>query len=355
MFGRDSFRFRPFTWFLAAVLTILVGVLAIGCFWFASPSYHGPVSDHFDGKQFFNLSPTPHRHRSGFLRWIWTRMPGLWLPLRDEPPGPPPPQRVEGSDLRVTFVNHSTMLIQTAGLNILTDPVWSMRIGPVPWAGPKRHIMPGIRFESLPPIDVVLVSHNHYDHMDLPTLVRLEERFRPAFFAGLGNRKILKDAGLGIVHEMDWWDSSPIQNGVTITFVPSQHFSSRSQCDRDRTLWGGFVISTPGGPIYFASDTGMGPQFEEIKRRFGAPRLAMLPIGAYLPRWFMAPMHLSPEEALDVHETLGAGTSVPTHYGTFRLGDDGQFEAVETLARAIVDRKQSNFLILKPGEGRDIK
>lgn len=354
MFGRESFKFRPFTWFLAAIFMSLVGILAVGCFWFASPPYHGPVSDHFDGKRFFNLKPGEHHRGRSFLRWIWTRREGLWLPLKGTPAGPPPPERVMGTQLRVTFVNHSTLLIQTAGLNILTDPVWSMRIGPISWAGPKRHIMPGIKFEDLPPIDFVLVSHNHYDHMDLPTLMRLESRFHPVFYTGLGNRKILKDAGMGTVHEMDWWDSAQLKEDVAITYVPAQHFSSRSQCDRNCTLWGGFVIAAPGGPIYFASDTGMGPQFEEIKKRFGPPRLAMLPIGAYLPRWFMAQMHLSPEEAVDVHGLLGAGISIPIHYGTFRLGDDGQFEAVESLARTIVDRHQTNFWILKPGEGRNV-
>lgn len=352
MKSKNLFRTRPFTWVLAAIFTLLVCVLAIACFFFSAPKYMGPASDHFDGKHFFNLKPTERGHRGGFLRWIWTRSPGLWLPLKETPPGPPPPERV--SDLRVTHVNHSTVLIQTAGLNILTDPVWSMRIGPVPWAGPKRHIMPGIRFEDLPPIDVVLVSHNHYDHMDLPTLKRLEERFSPLFYTGLGNRKLLKDAGLKKVHEMDWWNSSQVKDDVMLTFVPSQHFSARSQCDHDRTLWGGFVISSPAGVVYFASDTGLGPQFEKIKAKFGSPRLAILPIGAFLPKWFMGPVHLSPEEAIDVHNFLGAGTSIPVHYGTFRLGDDGQFDAQERLARAIVERQEQNFWILKPGDGRNI-
>ncbi len=329
--------------------------MALGCFWFSAPPYHGPASGHFDGKQFHNLVATEHGRFFGFLKWIWTREPGLWLPLREAPSGaPPPPERVEGAVLRVTFVGHSTVLIQTGGLNILTDPVWSERIGPVSWAGPKRHVTPGVKFEDLPPIDVVLISHDHYDHMDLPTLKELEERFHPAFFTGLGNRKMLKDAGLSRVHEMDWWDSSKMGGGVSVTFVPSQHFSSRSYCDRDRTLWGGFVVGSEDGPIYFASDTGMGPHFDMIKERFGAPRLAFLPIAAFLPRWFMGRVHLSPEDAVDVHKMLGAGMSIPVHFGTFRLGDDGQYEAVERLSNALIEREIRNFRILKPGEGMDI-
>lgn len=355
MFGRASFRFRPLTWFLAAIFSLLVGVFAIGCFWFSSPPYHGPRSAHFDGKRFFNIVPTKHAGFFNFLKWIWTREPGLWLPLKETPYAPPPPEKVPGYNLRVTFINHSTVLIQTAGLNILTDPVWSMRIGPVPKiGGPKRHIMPGIRFEDLPPIDVVLISHDHYDHLDIPTLKMLEERFSPVFFTGLGDRKLLKDAGMDKVHEMDWWDSSALSGDVTINFVPSQHFSARSYCDRDRTLWGGFVIETPGGPVYFASDTGMGPHFDMIKERFGTPRVAFLPIAAFLPRWFMGRAHLSPEDAVEVHGQLKASVSIPIHYGTFRLGDDGQFEAPERLANQLISRSIKNFLILKPGEGRDI-
>lgn len=354
MTSRGLFRTRPFTWVLAAIFTLIVCVLAIACFFFSAPRYMGPASDHFDGRRFFNLKRVERGHFGSFLKWIWTRHPGLWLPLKDTPAGPPPPAIVSGKDLRVTFVNHSTVLIQTGGLNILTDPVWSLHIGPFPWTGPKRHIMPGIRFEDLPPVDVVLVSHNHYDHMDLPTLKRLEEKFSPLFYTGLGNRKFLKDAGLKKVHEMDWWDSSPLDGGVTLTFVPSEHFSSRSQCDHDRTLWGGFVIGAPAGVVYFASDTGLGPHFEKIKEKFGQPRLAILPIGAFLPRWFMGPVHLSPEEAIDVHNYLGAGKSMAVHFGTFRLGDDDQFDAALRLARAIIDKSLTNFWILKPGEGRDV-
>lgn len=354
MGSKDIFRTRPFTWVLAAVLTLLVGLMAIGCFFFSAPIYLGPASGHFDGKRFFNLKPVVRGHRGGFLKWIWTRKAGLWLPLKDTPAGPPPPSLVSGKDLRVTFVGHSTVLIQIDGLNILTDPVWSLRIGPVSWAGPKRHVMPGIRFEDLPPIDIVLVSHNHYDHMDLPTLKMLEEKFSPLFYTSLGNRKFLKDAGLKKVHEMDWWDSSQIKDDVALTFIPSQHFSARSQCDHDRTLWGGFVVSSPAGVVYFSGDTGLGPQFEMIREKFGPPRLAIFPIGAFLPRWFMGPVHLSPEEAIDVHNLLGAGTSLAVHFGTFRLGDDGQFDAVERLARAIVDKSETHFRVLKSGEGRDV-
>lgn len=355
MGAKKIFGTRLLTWALAAILTVLVVIMAAACFFFSAPVYRGPATDHFDGRRFFNQAPVERHRFTSFLKWIWTRKTGPWMPFRNAAPGPKPPERVSGKDLRVTFVNHSTVLIQIDGLNILIDPVWSLRIGPVSWYSPRRHIPPGIRFEDLPPIDFVLISHNHYDHLDLPTLKRLAQIHKPRFLTGQGNRKILQEAGIDNVHDLDWWDQVEAKDQTKIFFVPSRHFSSRSFCDHDRTLWGGFVITDPAGVIYFASDTGMGPHFGEIKKRFGSPRLAMLPIGAYLPRWFMSPMHLSPEEALDVHDQLGAGTSMPIHFGTFKLGDDGQFEAQESLARANVDRSITNFWILKPGEGRNVE
>jgi L-ascorbate metabolism protein UlaG (beta-lactamase superfamily) len=242
------------------------------------------------------------------------------------------------------------------GTNILTDPVWSYRIGPFSGLGPARHIPPGIRIEDLPPIDIILLSHNHYDHLDIPTLKILAKRNSAQIYNALGNSALLTKNKIGSSREMDWWEEVNLENGLSITFVPSRHFSSRSMFDRNKTLWGGFVIKGPSGTVYFASDTGMGPHFEEIKKRFGRPRLAILPIGSYLPRWFMAPMHLSPEEALEVHNLLGAGTSLAVHYGTFELGDDGQFEAVEKIQEIMKKEPglEKKFWILMPGEGRDV-
>jgi L-ascorbate metabolism protein UlaG (beta-lactamase superfamily) len=253
-------------------------------------------------------------------------------------------------------VNHATVLIQMDGLNILTDPVWSERIGPVSWAGPKRHRPPGIRFEDLPPIDVVLVSHSHYDHMDMPTLASLRDEHGPRFYTGLGNEPVLAAGGIDGAVEMDWWDEVEIADGVTLAFVPARHFSGRGLCDRNRTLWGGFAIRGPAGTVYFAGDTGAENDFERIRDTYGAPRLAMIPIGAFLPAWFMQPVHTSPEQAVEVHERLGAGVSMPIHYGTFRLGDDGQFEPVERLAKALIERPDAlpDFWIMGFGEGRNV-
>jgi L-ascorbate metabolism protein UlaG (beta-lactamase superfamily) len=313
-------------------------------FFFATPRYRGPRSDHFDGKRFHNPNFVEQDDDS-FLKWMLTREPGRWRKWTDVPPGPPPQRRVDGGRLRLTLINHASTLIQMDGVNILTDPIWSERCSPVSWAGPKRHRPPGIRFEDLPPIDAVLVSHNHYDHLDRPTLRRL----RPSpVITPLGNAAWIPGA-----RELDWWQSTEVK-GVRITIVPAQHFSARAVSDRDASLWGGFVISGPSGNVFFAGDTGWGPHFAQIRERFPSIRLALLPIGAYLPRWFMRPVHIDPNEALDAHAALGAKTSVPMHYGTFRLGDDGETQPLEDLRGAISARGTRGVDILDFGHAADI-
>lgn len=316
----------------------------------AAPFHRAPRSDHFDGKRF-------HNHQSGwqsegsFLKWMATRQSTAWPEWIESTPGPPPPRRVV-SGIRVTHVNHSTVLIQMDGLNILTDPIWSERCSPVSWAGPKRHRAPGLRFEDLPPIDAVLVSHNHYDHMDVATLRRL--RGVP-LFAGLGNAALLARHDVPDAHELDWWDEARLSDAVTITFTPAQHFSARGLTDRNATLWGGFVISGPSGHVYFAGDTGWGKHYEEIRRRFGPMRVALLPIGSYLPRWFMKPAHIDPSEAVDAHLALEAETSIAIHYGTWKLGDDGADQPVEDLKKAIAAKGARGFLVLEHGVGLRIE
>lgn len=307
---------------------------------FAAPKYRGPKSDHFDGKRFLNLKATRHAGARELLRWLLHREHGPWSRWREITPSVPP-ERVGGGELRVTWVNHSTFLVQTGNVNVLTDPIWSQRCSPVQWAGPRRHHAPGIRFEDLPPIDAVLISHNHYDHMDVPTLARLE---RGQTLVGLGNAAFLEGAT-----DLDWWESAPLADGVRVHCVPAQHFSSRGLTDRDANLWCGFVIETPHGAIYFAGDTGWGPHFERIRERFGPMRLALLPIGAYRPEWFMCGVHISPADAVRAAAVLEAETSIPMHYFTFDLADDGQDEPVEVL-RACLREGGPRFEVLAPGE-----
>jgi L-ascorbate metabolism protein UlaG (beta-lactamase superfamily) len=238
-------------------------------------------------------------------------------------------------------------------MNILTDPIWSQRCSPFPFIGPSRHRPPGIRFDDLPPIDLVLVSHNHYDHLDAPTLRALKKRFHAPTLTPLGNSALMARYGIK-GHDMDWWQTRQISS-LNITLVPAQHFCARALSDRDATLWGGFVISGRAGDVYVAGDTGWGDHFAEIARRFPSIRLACLPIGAYLPRWFMKPAHIDPAEAVDAHKVLRASTSVAMHYGTFNLGDDGEMEPVDDLRRAIAANGNPRFWTLGFGEGRDVE
>lgn len=314
------------------------------------------MSNHFDGQQFHNQKPLQQAGFGDFLRWMLHREPGPWREWTDATPGAPPPLRVSDERLRVTFVNHSTVLVQMDGVNMLTDPIWSERASPFSWIGPHRVRPPGVRFEDLPPIHVVMISHNHYDHLDLPTLTRLARKHRPQFIVGLGNAALLQSAGIANVQELDWWQSIELTGGVRLTSTPSQHFSARGLYDRNATLWAGYVVEGTAGVIYFAGDTGYGPHFAQIRERFGPLRLAMLPIGAFRPAWFMSRVHLSPREAVQAHDALNASTSLAIHYGTFRLGDDGQDEPVVALIQAIKDHGDPvpRFWALDFGEGREV-
>jgi L-ascorbate metabolism protein UlaG (beta-lactamase superfamily) len=292
----------------------------------SAPRYRGQITDHFNGRKFHNLEGPSRRGFVDFLRWKLTGKPGEWNKWIDAEPGSPPPNRVDAEKLRITFINHATVLI---------------------------HRAPGLRFEDLPPIDVVLLSHNHYDHLDIATLLRLKKEHDPRFIAGLGNRALLHNNGITDAIELDWWDKTHVSDRVTVNCVPAQHFSGRSLSDLDCTLWCGFVIQTPRGNIYFAGDTAIGGHFKQIKERFGEFRLALLPIGAYLPGWFMHPVHLSPAEAGNIHYLLQPDASVAIHFGTFALGDDGEMEPVRELREAL-GNQISNFWILEHGEGRYI-
>lgn len=314
---------------------LLVIALAGGC----ARYYEGPQSPHFDGRRFVNPEHDAQRPPFAFLRWQLTRDPGPWPESVERARRDRPPQRVEGGDLRVGFVNHATVLLQTRGLNILTDPVWSERVSPVSWAGPRRVQPPGIEFEDLPPIDVVLISHNHYDHLDTATLQRLRTRDRPRILLPLGNDAILSAQRPSIPSEpMDWGDEIALSADVSVRAEPMLHWSARGLFDRNRALWAAFAIRTPEGVIYFVGDSGYGSGtlFREAGRRHAAVRLALLPVGAYQPRWFMRPVHMTPAEAVSAHRHLGAGISLGIHQGTFRLGDEA-YDAPEADLKAALD------------------
>jgi len=282
--------------------------------------------------KFHNASGHASQGLASALRWLATRTRGPWPTHVEDVPVAPPVERVDDGAIRATVIGHATVLIQVDGLNILTDPVMSTRIGPTPWTGPRRVRPPAVPFELIPPIDVVLLSHDHYDHLDRPTLRRLEQRDNPQILTGL--RVGAKVPSRNVV-ELNWWDSHVLCEGVTATYVPAEHFSGRGLFDRDRSLWGGFVLETPHGKVFFAGDTAKGPHFRAIRERFGPMTLSLLPIGAYAPRWFMENVHMDPDEALQASLTLESQTSLAIHFATFNLADDAYDAPTHALARAV--------------------
>jgi L-ascorbate metabolism protein UlaG (beta-lactamase superfamily) len=319
--------------------------------------YHGPVSDHFNGERFFDPCGAPPRSRWDLLRWQLHRRTtrSNWPAWAPSPYADRPPQRVEGTELRICYVGHASFLVQTSGLNILLDPVWSKRASPFRFVGPKRVNDSGIAFADLPPIDVVLVSHAHYDHLDVATLSRIAARHRPRVITPLGNDTIMRRADPAIAAEAyDWEQSADLGAGVSATLVPTRHWSARSLSDRNMALWASFVIASPGGRIYFVADSGYGDgrYFRAVGQRHGPLRLAILPIGAYEPRWFMREQHMNPAEAVQAFIDCGAELALGHHYGTFQLTDEAIDAPPAALAEALkaAGIPAARFRTLRPGQ-----
>lgn len=310
--------------------------------------------NHFDGRKYYNSHVNPRRMKD-VIKWLWKRKFKSWPRLKKIQPKKPPMSRVPKGELWVTFINHSTVLIQLDGVNLLTDPIWSERAGPLAWAGLRRIYKPGIKFRDLPPIDAVLISHNHYDHLDKRTLIHLELVHRPVFYTLKGNARLLKKIGLEKVFEFDWWESKDLIPNLTMHIVPAQHSSGRGIFDRDKALWGGFLIEGLSKRVYFAGDTGYGPFFKEIRNRIGSPHLSILPIGAFKPEWAMHSIHMSPKQAIQAHLDLESEKSLAVHFGTFHLGDE-RFDEAPSQLKKILQKKLSldSFWILEPGEGRQV-
>ena len=279
-----------------------------------------------DGR-FHNVTPrqTPGTSWRAVWQWRRTRQPQPWPAWVQDPPQPPP---VRTGALSVTFINHASFYVQVGGQGVLLDPIWSARCSPLPGFGPKRVRAPGQKLEALPGVDLLLLSHCHYDHLDLPTLRQVRRLWQPAAVTGLGNARHLAKAGIPHAHELDWWQTHHA-GGLTITYVPAQHFSARTPWDRNQALWGGFVIQGGGQTLYFAADSGWCGHFAEIAQRFPRIDCALIPIGAYEPRGFMRFQHMNPEEAVQAHMALGARRSVGMHYGTFAGLTDEAIDAPE--------------------------
>lgn len=344
--------------FLASLAGI-AAVSGVSAFWaFRMTQYHGPISDHFDGTHFFDPNGMPPKTLSEVLRWQFGsgRARAQWPDWTQNERFDPPPARVEGRVARITYIGHASWLVQAASRNILIDPVWSERASPVSFAGPKRHNAPGVAFDALPTIDIVLVTHGHYDHLDLATLSRLAARDNPRIVTPLGNDATMLSHDSKIRAEaVDWHDRIDFGNGLAVAAVPTRHWSARGLFDRNKALWASFIIETPAGKIYAVGDSGYGDggHFRRVRERYGPPRIALLPIGAYEPRWFMKDQHMNPEDAVKALADCEAERALAHHHGTFQLTDEAIDAPVIALAEALqaAGVAAERFTAPKRGEG----
>lgn len=329
--------------------------------------YHGAESGHYDGERFFNPDGedtvrVPGNRRGGRAGFLWRQATGAdgrpeW-PDRIAVAKDVPPARVTGEAMRTTWVGHATVLVQTNGLNILTDPVWSEVAGPFGLAGPRRTTAPAIDFDKLPRIDLVVVSHNHYDHLDLPTLKKLWARDKPLIVTSLGNDTILRSAGIE-ARGVDWGERVALRPGVDVIVNRNHHWGSRWFTDRNRALWSSFVVTLPGGNLFFAGDTGAGDyQWADQAASYGPIRLAILPIGAF--RFQEGEMrtgsHIGPGEAIKLWNRMGRPVTLPMHWGTFRLSWEGYWTPPRMLRaiQACAGERSGSFAPQSLGRAWDI-
>jgi L-ascorbate metabolism protein UlaG (beta-lactamase superfamily) len=295
----------------------------------------------------------PNASLGDVAKWQMSGGRAKWPKWVENRAYPPPPQKVEGAGLSVTWIGHATALIQTAGMNILTDPFFSQRTSPSQLFGPARVRAPGLGLHALPPIDLILLSHTHYDHLDKPALNAISRRHTAHLVTGLGTGRHVKRFK---ARELDWHEGAGF-GPLKITALPTLHWTRRGLFDTNTSLWCAFMIEGPAGPVYFGADTGFGQgdTFREVNRLFGRPRLSLLPIGAYEPRWFMAPQHMNPEEAVMAHELLGSRQSLAIHHGTIQLTD----EAIDAPALALDEALAAHGLtrrdFLVPDVGETVK
>lgn len=317
-----------------------------------NPYYNGPVTANFDGVKFTDGRPIV-TGLMDVLKWQVQGGAERWPTVYGTPPQDRPPATVAG--LRVSHIGHASFLIQTGGVNCLVDPVFSERASPFQFAGPKRANAPGIGFDDLPKIDVVLVTHNHYDHLDLLTLARLQARDNPRMVMPLGNDTIVRGAIPAARTEAhDWNDRVTLSDAASVTLVPSYHWSARGAFDRRMALWATFIFETPAGKVYHVGDTGYhdGSLFREHGQKHGPFRLAILPIGAYEPRWFMSDNHMNPHEAVEVFQSLRAEEALGHHWGTFQLTNEGVERPLEALDHALRNAglPLARFRASRPGQ-----
>ena len=335
---------------LSLILAFIV-LFVIGGWLLSAPVYRGQPTDHFNGKKFLNYGGARAKGFRDIIRWMMSGEPRpKWIYQDAQVLRETIQDFTSTEKIKVYFINHSSFLIQFSGLNFLTDPIFSEYASPFQWAGPKRMRPPGIEMQALPRVDYILLSHNHYDHLDLPALQRIRKMYDPIIICPLGVDLLLRKKGFQKIKCLDWWESVEF-NQFEISVVPSQHFSARGMFDRDRTLWCGFIVSTPNLQIYYVGDTGYGNFFKQIGDKFGPMDLSIIPIGAYNPRWFMSPIHCDPDQAIRIHSDVKSRKSIPCHYGTFPLAMDGQTEPIDELVSLSAYQEiQNDFIILTEGK-----
>lgn len=351
---------------LRNVLTAaMAAVLSFGCST-TNPYYDAARAHHTQSGFRNNYLPEGIAGGSRFLEWQWER-------IRDAVPKPPanayrfpmaepdlPWLTTNRSQASATWIGHATVLVQVNGVNVLTDPIFSERASPVSFAGPQRKVVPGLGLAQLPHVDVVLISHNHYDHLDRDSVRALNSQAGgpPLFLVPLGLKSWMAALGITNVRELDWWSQTSVP-GLDLHLVPVQHWSARGIHDRFDTLWGGWMVRTPASApkpfsFFFAGDTGYSKDFADIGAKFGNVDLALLPIGAYAPRWFMRGQHIDPAEAIKIHRDLKASHSIAIHWGTFELTDEALDEPPALLAREMQQAGMpvKDFSVLRHGETR---
>jgi L-ascorbate metabolism protein UlaG (beta-lactamase superfamily) len=351
-------RRRVLTWLGGLSATGIAGAFAL------SPArangyYQGPISDHFDGVRFFNPGGPGPKSLRQLMKWNFATTAEAWPASFESPFKDAPPPRVTSAKTRVVSIGHASFLVQSQGLNILLDPVFVDRASPVSFAGPKRINPPGIAFDALPKIDHVLITHNHYDHMDVGTIGKLWQRDRATVLTPLGNDAILRASIPDLaVTTVDWGAVTRLSPDVTVHTVATQHWSARGTRDRMHALWASFVITAGGHTLYAIGDTGFGDgrTFANVGAAHPAIDLALLPIGAYEPRWFMRDQHMNPEEAVTALELCGAKRALGHHWGTFKLTNEGIERPREHLAAALKAKSiaPERFIAIQPGQVTDI-
>ena len=366
----NSYYFNSIFGFIAPVIAALI---LMGCS--SVNPYYNPAKPHHSVSGFKNnYSADVTKGAGDFLRWQVERaLAGLPKPPQTPTATVPPDlvfiqanAKTPAMQPAITWIGHATMLVQADGLNVLTDPVFSDRASPVQFAGPKRAQPPGLAMEQLPPIDVVLISHNHYDHLDKNSVVALSKRgsSQTLFIVPLGVKDWFADLGITNVKELDWWDSVNVK-GVEFNFTPVQHWSARSLGDRSQTLWGGWAVLGSAMHWYFSGDTGYSRDFIDTQKRFaerqtpaqgGGFDIALLAVGAYEPRWFMKEQHINPAEAVQIHQDLKAKRSVGVHWGTFELTDEPLDQPPKDLAaaRTAANISDEAFFLLAVGQTRRV-